>query len=78
VISIHDLGKRFGGTTLFAGASLQFLPGCRYGVVGANGCGKSTLLKILSGSEHASEGEVSIPTRAALGVLRQDHFAFER
>jgi len=78
VISIHDLGKRFGGTTLFAGASLQFLPGCRYGVVGANGCGKSTLLKILSGSEHASEGEVSIPKRAALGVLRQDHFAFER
>jgi len=77
VISIHDLSKRFGGTTLFEGASLQFLPGRRYGVVGANGCGKSTLLKILSGTEHASDGEVSIPKRATLGVLRQDHFAFE-
>jgi ATPase subunit of ABC transporter with duplicated ATPase domains len=77
VISVSQLAKQFADRTLFAGVSLQLVPGERYGVVGANGSGKSTLLKILAGEELASAGEVSIPRRARLGVLRQDHFRFE-
>ncbi|MHC4607784.1 MAG: ABC-F family ATP-binding cassette domain-containing protein, partial [Planctomycetota bacterium] len=77
MISLSNLGKHYGDQTLFQGVSLQFYPGERYGIVGANGCGKSTLLRILSGEEIASEGEVSIPKRASLGVLSQDHFRFE-
>ena len=57
--------------------TLQFDPGQLYGVVGANGSGKSTLLKILSGEESASDGEITMPRRATLGVLRQDHFEYE-
>jgi len=77
MIGVNNLGKYFGHQTLFRGVSLQFLPGERYGVVGANGCGKSTLLKILAGDESASEGDVAIPRRARVGMLRQDHFQYE-
>ena len=77
MISISNLAKSYGDRTLFEGVSFQFQPGARYGVVGANGCGKSTFLKILTGEESASDGEISVPKRAVLGVLAQDHFRFE-
>jgi ATPase subunit of ABC transporter with duplicated ATPase domains len=77
MISVSGLGKSFGAQTLFSGASMQFNPESRYGLVGANGSGKSTFLKILSGEEQPSEGTVSIPKRLRVGVLRQDHFRFE-
>ena len=77
MISLSNLSKHYGGQVLFEGASLQFSPGERYGIVGANGSGKSTLLNILSGAESPSDGDVSIPKRAALGVLDQDHFQYE-
>ena len=77
MISATGLGKSFGETTLFAGASFRLDPGERYGLVGANGSGKTTLLNILAGDLHASEGSVSIPRRTRLGVLRQDRFLYE-
>jgi ATPase subunit of ABC transporter with duplicated ATPase domains len=77
MIAVSKLAKRFGGQTLFEGVSLGFHAGNRYGVVGSNGSGKSTLLSILSGEDQASEGEVSLPKRAVVGVLRQDHFEYE-
>ena len=77
MITVSQLAKQFADRTLFAGVSLQLVVGERYGIVGANGSGKSTLLRILAGEELASAGEVSIPRRARLGVLRQDHFRFE-
>jgi ATPase subunit of ABC transporter with duplicated ATPase domains len=73
-ISITNLGKSFGGRTLFEGVSLKLSPGSRYGLVGANGSGKTTFLKVLSGDEPATDGSVSIPGRARVGVLRQDRF----
>ena len=77
MISISNLGKWFGDQTLFAKVSLQLNPGERYGLVGANGSGKTTLLSILSGDQEASEGEVTVPQRLRLGVLRQDQFLYE-
>jgi ATPase subunit of ABC transporter with duplicated ATPase domains len=77
MISLSNLSKYYGDQVLFEGVSLQFNRGERYGIVGANGCGKSTLLKILCGDESASDGELAIPKRAVLGVLRQDHFEYE-
>jgi len=77
MIAVSDLGKSFGRQTLFSGVSIQFNPGNRYGLVGANGSGKSTFLRILTGEEPASEGTVAIPKRLRLGVLRQDHFLHE-
>ena len=77
MISVSNLGKSFGKQTLFSGASFQFNPGNRYGIVGANGSGKSTFLKILSGTELPSEGDLHMPRRARLGILKQDHFQYE-
>ena len=76
MISVSNLAKSFGDRTLFAGVSFQLNPGERYGLVGANGSGKTTLLNILAGAMDASEGQVSVPKAARLGVLRQDHFLF--
>ncbi len=74
MISTARLGKSFGDRTLFEDVSLQLNAGSRYGLVGANGSGKTTLLKIIAGDEPASEGSVTISSRARVGVLRQDHF----
>ncbi len=77
MLSIADLGQHYGAQTLFRGASINFTSGKRYGVVGANGSGKSTLLRILAGEEEPSSGSVSVPRKARLGVLQQDHFQYE-
>ncbi|HEY7473328.1 MAG TPA: ABC-F family ATP-binding cassette domain-containing protein [Gemmatimonadota bacterium] len=77
MITLANLGMAFGAQTLFRGASMQLSAGRRYGLVGANGSGKSTLLRILAGETQASEGSVSIPRRARVGLLRQDHFEYE-
>ncbi|MHC4429197.1 MAG: ATP-binding cassette domain-containing protein, partial [Planctomycetota bacterium] len=77
MLSITKLGKSYGSQTLFREASLTFSKGRCYGVVGANGAGKSSLLRIIAGDEEAGEGSVSVPRKARLGVLRQDHFRYE-
>lgn len=74
MLQIQGLAKHFGPQTLFEDVTLQLNRGCRYGLVGANGAGKSTFLKILIGDEAATDGSVSIPKTATLGVLRQDRF----
>ena len=74
MLTITSLAKSFGGRTLFEGVSLQLNAGSRYGLVGANGSGKTTFLKVVAGDEPATEGTVSFPNRARVGVLRQDHF----
>jgi ATPase subunit of ABC transporter with duplicated ATPase domains len=78
MISVSDLGKSFGPQTLFEGVSIQFNPGNRYGLVGANGSGKSTFLKVLTGEELPSEGTINLPRRLKLGVLSQDHYRYEQ
>ncbi len=77
MISVSNLAKQFGDQLLFEGVAFQLNAGDRYGLVGANGSGKTTLLNILTGREPASEGTVSIPSRADLGMLRQDQFLYD-
>jgi ATPase subunit of ABC transporter with duplicated ATPase domains len=77
MVTITDLSKAHGARTLFEQVSLQLTHDGKYGVVGANGSGKSSLLRILAGEEEATTGLVSIPRKARVGVLRQDHFKYE-
>jgi ATPase subunit of ABC transporter with duplicated ATPase domains len=77
MLTVNAIGKAYGGQTLFRDATLQLLPGQRYGFVGANGSGKSTLLRILAGREEADAGEVTLARRARLGFLEQDQFEFD-
>jgi len=77
MITITDLSKGHGARTLFSDVSLQLVAPAKYGVVGANGSGKSSLLRIIAGEEEASGGSISLPRKARVGVLRQDHFRYE-
>jgi ATPase subunit of ABC transporter with duplicated ATPase domains len=78
MISVNDLSKSYGGQTLFEDVNLQLNKGQRVGIVGANGSGKSTLLRIISDQETSSAGEVIRVKSATVGMLDQDHFAYEQ
>lgn len=77
MISILNLSMRFGAKILFKDVHLQFNPGNRYGLVGANGCGKSTFIKILSKDVSPEAGEISLPTQLTMGSLKQNHYLYE-
>jgi ATPase subunit of ABC transporter with duplicated ATPase domains len=77
MITLEKLTKRFGPKILFENVSMRFDPGKRYALVGANGAGKSTLLKVISGEQESDQGSVEIPKKLRVGVLKQDHFAYE-
>lgn len=78
MLAISQLSMRFGAKILFKNVSLQFNPGNRYGLIGANGCGKSTLIKILTGEVTPENGQVSLPQQFALGSLSQDHYQYRK
>src|ERR687891_1470297 len=75
MISVSGVSMRFGSKVLFEDVSTTFSRGRRYGLTGPNGAGKSTFMKLLTGELDPQRGTVVRP--AKLGVLRQDHFAFD-
>ena len=77
MITVNNLSFHFGTQTLFKDVNLKFSPGECYGVIGANGAGKSTFIRLLCRELEPSSGEILIPQRERLSVLRQDHFAFD-
>lgn len=77
MISFQEIAKDYGGQVLFSDVNFQLNAGSRYGIVGANGSGKSTLMRMVSGEETCSEGQVTKPKSARIGVLEQDHFRYE-
>jgi ATPase subunit of ABC transporter with duplicated ATPase domains len=78
MIVLDNVTKRFGPKVLFENVSLQFDPGKRYGVTGANGAGKSTLLEMIAGQDDWDTGSIDIPGGLRLGVLEQNHFAYDQ
>ncbi|CAM3992186.1 ABC-F family ATP-binding cassette domain-containing protein [Lederbergia lenta] len=77
MITVNNVGLRFGDRKLFEDINIKFTPGNCYGLIGANGAGKSTFLKILSGELEAQTGTVSMTPGERLAVLKQDHFQYE-
>jgi ATPase subunit of ABC transporter with duplicated ATPase domains len=67
---------RYGSKVLFEDVTTTFARGRRYGLTGPNGAGKSTFMKLLTGELDAQRGSVVRPPK--LGVLRQDHYAFDQ
>jgi len=60
VLSIRDVGKRFGQTVALRGITLDLRPGEVVALVGENGAGKSTLCNILDGVFQPDEGHLTI------------------
>jgi ATPase subunit of ABC transporter with duplicated ATPase domains len=77
VITVTNVGLRYGDKKLFEDVNIKFTPGNCYGVIGANGAGKSTFLKILSGEIEPNSGEVSIAPGVRMSVLKQDHYEYD-
>src|SRR5919106_604139 len=72
MISFNRINKQYGRQILFVDASFQLNPGEKVGLVGPNGAGKTTLFRMITGEEHADEGEVLVPKRVTVGYFRQD------
>jgi ATPase subunit of ABC transporter with duplicated ATPase domains len=76
MIAVQGVSMRYGSKVLFDDVTTTFSVGRRYGLTGPNGAGKSTFMRLLTGELPPQRGEVVAPGK--LGVLRQDHFAFDR
>lgn len=73
VLSVDDVGHRFGDLTVLEGVSFSADSGTVVSLVGPNGSGKSTLLRIVAGLLEPTEGAVTIETSAdrPVGYLPQ-------
>lgn len=76
MITVSDLGIKFGKRILFQDVNMKFTPGNCYGIIGANGAGKSTFLKMLYGEVESTKGSVTFGAGERLSVLKQNHSAF--
>ena len=67
ILSVQDLGKRFGEREALRAISFDVRPGELVAVVGPNGAGKTTLLSILAGVQQPSSGRVLNPSSPPAG-----------
>src|SRR5271170_1890294 len=72
MLTLAEIGKSFGGRTLFEDVSLSINLGERIALVGANGAGKSTLFSIILGMAEPDSGSVVIDRNTTLGYLPQE------
>ena len=70
VLSVKNLGKRFGERTLFSGIDLQVAGSERIALLGDNGTGKTTFLRVLLGEE-PGEGKIRFGPSVKYGYLPQ-------
>ena len=59
LLTVDNLGKRFGGFVALDGISLQVKAGERLGLIGPNGSGKSTLVNCICGTLQNEGGTVT-------------------
>ena len=83
MLSLREVGKRFGARKVLNAVSLEVARGEYVAVIGESGIGKSTLLNLVAGLEPADAGrivfeghEITRMTEDALAHLRRDHFGF--
>lgn len=60
VITVRNLGNRFGRSVIHDGLDLDVLQGEVLGVVGASGSGKSLLLRTIVGLQPPSAGQITV------------------
>jgi multiple sugar transport system ATP-binding protein len=71
-LQLTDVHKRYGGTAVIAGVSLEIAEGEFTVLLGPSGCGKSTLLRIIAGLEDADAGVIAIDGEAVNHVRAKD------
>jgi len=71
VIEFKNVSKGFGEKLLIDDLSFSLPPAGIVGIVGANGAGKTTLFKMITGSEEADAGSITIGSTVDLGYVDQ-------
>ncbi|MDH3717115.1 MAG: energy-dependent translational throttle protein EttA [Planctomycetota bacterium] len=77
VIEADGLAKAYGENLLFENLSFRLPPGGIVGVIGPNGAGKTTLFRMITGSEQADTGTLTIGDTVELGYVDQNRDALE-
>ncbi|HEX7614103.1 MAG TPA: ABC-F family ATP-binding cassette domain-containing protein [Thermoanaerobaculia bacterium] len=72
MIALSGIYKQYGRQILFVDASFQLNTGEKIGLVGPNGAGKTTIFRLITGEEHADEGDVSVPKKLSIGYFKQE------
>jgi ATP-binding cassette subfamily F protein 3 len=72
MLTISEVGKTFGGRTLFSDVTLQVNRGDRIGLVGPNGAGKSTFFSLILKTEEPDSGIISFQRGVTVGYLPQE------
>ena len=72
LLSANEIRLTYGYQTLLDGVTLAVSAGEKVGMVGKNGCGKTSLLKILTGTQQADSGEISLRRALRVGYLPQE------
>ena len=73
MLQIKDLTFSAWGRPFLDKASVSVPPGAKVGLVGRNGVGKSTLFKLILGQLQPPGDEISLPNRARIGSVDQEH-----
>jgi ABC-2 type transport system ATP-binding protein len=79
MLSVHDLTRVYGDTTVLDGVSFDVRPGRMTGFVGANGAGQTTTMRIIVGVLAATRGsvtwdgeEISVARRRTFGYMPEE------
>ena len=68
LLTVRDLGVRFGGLQALRGVDLAVHEGEIFGLLGPNGAGKTTLFNVISGLTPANTGSVHWQERGIAGL----------
>ncbi|GAB2915682.1 energy-dependent translational throttle protein EttA [Rheinheimera gaetbuli] len=71
VLEVNHLRKSFGNRMLIDDLSFSIPKGAIVGIIGPNGAGKSTLFKMISGTEQADSGDISVGDTVQLASVDQ-------
>ncbi len=71
LLSVRNLSKSYGHTTILSDLTFAINAGERIGIVGMNGIGKSTLLRVLMGQEPPDSGSIRFAPSIEVGYLPQ-------
>jgi len=71
VLEVTNLRKSFGERLLIDNLSFSMPKGAIVGIIGPNGAGKSTLFKMISGTEQADSGDISVGDTVQLASVDQ-------
>ena len=77
ILEIRNLNKSYDNLKILDSFSYIFKKGERIGILGKNGVGKSTFLNIISGSEKADSGKISIGDTINFGYFTQSSFSVD-